>query len=327
MGSFASDGVTVMTQYIARRLISMVFVLIFVSMAVFVLIRVLPGDPVAALVGTEGALDQESREALEEDLGLNDPLIVQYLDWVGGILTGDWGRSIRSRQPVLEALGERIPATFQIQSLAIMVALGIGIPVGVASAIKSNTWVDRVLSMIALSGVAMPNFWLALLLILLLAVQLELLPPSGYVNFWDDPVEALKYAILPALTGGLLATATIMRQVRSSMLEVLRQDYVRTARAKGLHERRVVVSHALRNALLPVVTVIGLLVGQLLGGSVIIEQVFAIPGVGRMAADSIFQRDFPVLQGVVLVAATLVVVMNLVTDLAYGILDPRIRFS
>jgi len=315
------------TQYITRRLLSMVLVLLLVSVAVFVLIRLLPGDPVSALVGTEGSLDAESRAVFEHELGLDDPIPIQYANWLKGILSGDWGRSVRSRQPVIEAISQRAPATAQVQVLAIIIALSIGVPTGVASALRSNSWVDRLASLFALSGVAMPNFWLALLLIIVLSVQMELLPASGYVAFVDNPVEALRYSILPALTGGLLATATIMRQVRSSMLEVLRQDYVRTARAKGLHERGVVLVHALRNALLPVVTVVGLLVAQLLGGSVIIEQVFAIPGMGRLAADSIFQRDFPMLQGVVLVTATIVVVMNLLTDLAYGVLDPRIRLS
>lgn len=317
-----------MLRYISGRLLSLVPVVLLVSVAAFGFIRLLPGDPVIAMLGTSGqSLDERTYALARQELGLDRPLPVQYAVWLGELVRGDFGTSAVTRQPVTEALGDRFPVTLQLAVASLLVSLIIAIPAGIISAYRRGSLLDRVMSVLALGGVAMPSFWLGILLIIIFAVQLSLLPPSGFVSITANPVDFLRYMILPAITLGAVQAAVVMRQVRSSLLEVLNEDYVRTARAKGLGERRVVLTHGLRNALLPVVTVIGLQVSRLLGGSVVVETVFAMPGLGRYGVDAIFIRDYPVVQVVVLVTALIVVFSNLITDLLYAVLDPRIKLS
>jgi peptide/nickel transport system permease protein len=316
-----------MTGYILRRLLNAIPVLLLVSVGVFSLTNLLSGDPVQALLGDEVATTPEVEAKLREDLGLNDPLPVQYWHWLSKAVRGDLGQSIQTHQGVWEAIGSRLPVTLQLAISAWAIGVAISIPLGVLSALKRNTWIDHTATVIALSGVAVPSFWMGLMFILFFGVWLKWLPPSGFVNLWDNPRTAITHLILPAVTLGVHMTASLTRQTRSSMLETLNQDYVRTARAKGLREKRVVILHALRNALLPVLTLLGIQAGTLVGGTVIIEQVFAIPGMGRLAVSSVFSQDIPVIQGVVLLAASAVLFANLVTDLLYSVMDPRIRYG
>ncbi|MFN8506931.1 MAG: nickel ABC transporter permease [Dehalococcoidia bacterium] len=317
-----------MWRYIIQRLLALVPVVLIVSIAAFAFIHFLPGDPVIALIGPEaGTATPETIAARKHDLGLDRPLPMQYLDWLGSAVRGDLGQSAVTKQKITEALQDRFPVTLHLAVASFLVAISIALPTGIISAYKRNGLLDRVLTVLALTGVAMPSFWLGILLILLFAVQLQWLPPSGFVSITTDPIDCLRHLILPAVSLGMVQAAVIMRQVRSSLLEVLREDYVRTARAKGLSERVVTLKHGLRNALLPVVTVVGIQVSALLGGSVVTETVFAMPGMGRYAVDAIFIRDYPVVQAVVLVTALVVVLANLLTDLSYAFLDPRIQYS
>jgi peptide/nickel transport system permease protein len=316
-------------QYVISRLWQTVIVMFLVTVLTFFFLTVLPGDPVTLLIGPENAatMTPEDIERAREDLGLNDPIPVRYVEWLGGIITGDWGTSVRTRAPVLESIQNRAPVTLQLAAFAWVVSLLVAIPVGVGAALMRNSWFDRGATLLATGGVAMPNFWLAILMILLFAVRLDWLPASGYVSPLDDPGESFKHFLMPAVVLGLAQAATVMRQTRSSMLEVMGQDYIRTARAKGLSSYTVAVRHGLRNAMLPVITVLGLRLGNLLGGSVIIESVFAIPGMGRLAVNAIFTQDFPVVMGFVLLIALVVSMASLVTDLVYGLADPRIQLS
>ena len=317
-----------MARYLTGRLLAIVPVVVLVSIGAFSFIHLLPGDPVVALIGTSGqSLTPEQLQAKRHDLGLDRPLPVQYLSWAGDALTGDLGRSAVTHQTIVKALKDRFPITLQLAVASFIVSLLIALPTGVIAAYRRNSLLDRVMTVFALAGVAMPSFWLGILLILVFAVQVHWLPPSGYVSFGASAHEWLRHLLLPALTLGAVQAAVVMRQTRSSLLEVLNEDYVRTARAKGLAERRVVLQHGLRNAMLPVVTVAGLQVSRLLGGAVVIETVFALPGFGRYGVDAIFIRDYPVVQAVVLVTAVIVVLTNLFTDLLYGVLDPRIRYA
>lgn len=315
-----------MIGYIIRRALNAIPVLLFVSMGVFALTN-LSGDPVQALIGGDVASNPELEARLSHDLGLDKPLPIQYLTWLENALQGDLGRSIQTHRPVTEALAERLPTTLQLAGAAWLIGICISLPLGVIAAVRRNSWVDHVATVLALSGVAVPSFWMGLMFILLFGVWWKVLPPSGFVSFTDNPTEALRHLILPALTLGLHQTGSLTRQMRSSMVEVLNQDYIRTARSKGLIERRVVISHGVRNAMLPVLTILGLQAGALVGGTVVIEQVFAVPGMGRLALSSVLTQDIPVIQGFVLVAAFAVIFMNLVTDLLYGVLDPRIRYG
>ncbi|MEO6042428.1 MAG: nickel ABC transporter permease [Tepidiformaceae bacterium] len=316
-----------MWRYVLQRLLALIPVVFIVSIVTFAFIHLLPGDPVVALMGPEaGNASPERIEARRHELGLDRALVVQYVDWVGNAVRGDLGVSAVTNQKVSEALSDRFPVTLHLALASLLVAVIIAVPAGITSAYRRNTPLDRVLTILALTGVAMPSFWLGILLILLFAVQFQWLPPSGFVSITTDPLECLRHLVLPAIALGTVQSAVIMRQVRSSLLEVLREDYVRTARAKGLNERKVIVGHALRNAMLPVVTVVGIQVSALLGGSVVVETVFAMPGLGRYAVDAIFIRDYPVVQAVVLVTALIVVLSSLMTDLSYALLDPRIRY-
>ena len=317
-----------MSGYIIRRALNSIPVLIVVSLMVFALTNVMSGDPVEAISGgSEASLTPEAIEELRKELGLDDPLPVQYLRWLGNAVRGDLGNSITTNRPVTEVIGQRLPTTLQLTFVAWCIAVAISIPLGIIAGVKRNTWVDHTATIIALGGVAMPAFWMGLMFILVFGVWWQILPPSGFVSIADNPVEAAKYLVLPAVTLGLHQTGSLTRQMRSSMVEVLNQDYVRTARAKGLLESRVVILHGVRNAMLPVLTVLGLQAGALVGGTVVIEQVFAIPGMGRLALTSVLAQDIPVIQGVVLVAALAVLLANLVTDLLYSVVDPRIRYA
>ncbi len=316
-----------MTRYIMMRLATMIPVLVLVSSMTFLIINLLPGDPAMAWLGPDLAKDEQMYQRMRGELGLDRPIWRRYLDWLGRTATGDLGTSIRNRQPVTQGLAQRLVPTLELSVLGLALGLAIAVPVGIVSALRPNSAFDSGGTLFALSGVAMPSFWLGILLILLFAVWLRWLPPSGYVAPTQDLAANLQLMILPAITLGTGLAAVLMRQVRSSLIEVLQLEYVTTGRAKGLSERTTLWRHALPNALIPVVTMIGLQTGRLFAGAVVTETIFSIPGLGRLAVDSIFFRDFPMVQGVVLVLAVAVLVANLLTDLAYGYLDPRIRLS
>jgi peptide/nickel transport system permease protein len=327
-----------MARYVIRRLLHAVVVLFGVSIIIFLLVRLFPGDPALAILGTDATPGELDR--LRRLLGLDQPLPVQYAQFIGRLAHGDLGESIVQHRSVAALIGDRLPATLELTTAAILMAAVVGLATGVVSALRPYSLFDAIATLLALSGVAMPVFWLAMLGILVFSLQLGWLPSFGrgegivggiqaWVRYGDpqDVVDALKHLVLPTFTLGAFSTALISRITRSSMLEVLGQDYVRTARAKGLSEQLVVWGHAVRNALLPVVTVIGLQIGALLGGAVIAETVFAWPGVGRLLIQSVGQRDYPVLQGIVLLLAVAVSLISLVVDLVYGVLNPRVRYE
>ena len=264
---------------------------------------------------------------LREKYRLNDPLYVQYFTWIGNALQGDLGISLRTQQPVLTLIGQKLPVTIQLALMALVIAVVIGVPAGILSAYRKGTWIDWLANILALSGLSVPNFWLGIMLILLVSVKLGWLPASGYQPFIDDPLQSIRTMLMPAFVLGTGLAATLMRHTRSAMLGVLKSDYVRTARAKGLGETTVVVKHALRNALVPVVTVVTLLFGELLGGAVLTEQIFTIPGFGKLVVDAVFNRDYAVVQGIVLCTAVAFIAMNILADALYRVLNPRMRNS
>ncbi len=312
-----------MLNFVLRRLAVMVPTLILVSMLVFALQKLLPGDPVLAMAGEDR--DPAVIEQLRERYGFNDPLPVQYLHWAERVAQGDLGMSLRTHQTVAALLAEKLPPTIELAVLSMLVALAIGIPAGIASAVRKGTLTDHAANVVALSGLSIPHFWLGILLILLFSVTLRWLPAVGYVPFAGDPLANLVAMIMPAaVVGGGLAAA-LMRHTRSAMLGVLGSDYVRTARAKGLLFPAVVLRHAFRNALFPIVTMSTLLFGELLGGAVLTEQVFTIPGFGKLIVDAVFNRDYAVVQGVVLCVAAAFLLLNLLADVAYMLINPRLR--
>jgi peptide/nickel transport system permease protein len=304
-------------EYVARRLVSLIPVLIGVTVVVFSIMHLAPGDPVTIMLGPDAPV--EAAEALRARLGLDDPLHVQYLRWLSGVIRGDFGHSIRGHEPVLDAVLRRIPATLELTLAAMMVSLLIAIPAGIISAVKRNSPFDHTSMAVAVFGVSMPVFWLGLMLILIFGFYLGWTPISGRGD--------IQHLILPAITLGTFQAALIARLTRSSMLEVIRQEYIKTARAKGLVERIVIIKHALKNALIPVVTIVALQLPMLFGGAVITETVFAWPGMGRFMVLSIFNRDFPVVQGIVLIMTILVILANLLADILYTYLDPRIKYE
>jgi peptide/nickel transport system permease protein len=310
-------------QVVARRLLATIPVLLLVTAGVFTLLHLTPGDPIDAMMAE--SVDATAKETLRRELGLDRPIAVQYVAWMGRVLHGDLGRSIRDGEPVIENVGRRIRPSLQLTLLAMAISLAIALPVGIVSAVRRNRPIDRAGTTFALFGICMPNFLLALLLIFLFGVTLRWLPISGYTDPLEEPLQGLRSLALPAVTLGLALAAVVTRTLRSSMLEALAEDYVRTARAKGLSEGRVVRGHVLKNALIPVVTVLGLQLGTLIGGAVITEYVFALPGVGRLVVDAVFARDYPLVQGVVLLIAVGFIVSNLLVDLLYGVIDPRLR--
>ncbi len=312
-----------MLGFIARRILIAIPTIVLISIFVFSLQKLLPGDPVLVMAGEER--DPELIEALREKYRLNDPIPVQYVVWAGNALRGDLGISLRTNQPVLELIGEKLPVTIQLAVMALIIAMAIGIPAGVISAYKKGTWIDWLANLVALSGLSVPNFWLGIMLILLVSVQLGWLPASGYQPLSADPLQSIRTMLMPAFVLGTAIAATLMRHTRSAMLSVLQSDYVRTARAKGLRERTVLVKHALRNALVPVVTVTTLLFGELLAGAVLTEQIFTIPGFGKLVVDAVFNRDYAVVQGIVLCTGIAFIFMNIMADAAYRVLNPRMR--
>ena len=314
-----------MLKVALTRVASLLPILLGVSVVTFSLIRLVPGDPVIALLGMEA--NEAAIQALRRQLALDQPLVAQYFAWAGRILTGDFGRSIQGGRDVLQLLLAALWPTALLSLAALAVSLLISIPAGIVAATRRNTIADYSASFVALCGLSMPSFWMGILLIMGLSIAWPTFPASGYVAPGEDMLAFLRHLVLPAITLGAALAAATMRMTRASMLEVLRADYVRTARAKGLTERSVVWNHALSNARMPIVTLLGIQLGQLLGGVVITETVFSWPGIGKLTVDAIFARDYPVVQGAVLVTATLFVLINLATDLIYTALDPRVRLS
>lgn len=312
-----------MIPYIARRVLIALPTLLIVSVIVFMLQKLLPGDPVLALAGEER--DPETLAFLRERYHLNDPLVMQYLRWLGNALTGDLGISLRTNQPVLQLIAEKLPVTLQLAVMSMIFALGVGIPTGIIAAVYKNSVFDWLANLIALSGMSVPNFWLGIMLILLISVNLGWLPASGYEPFFRDPSRSIQTMLMPSFVLGTALAATIMRHTRSAMLTVLKSDYIRTARAKGLSRREVILSHSFRNAVLPIITLTAILFGELMAGAVLTEQIFAIPGFGKLTVDAVFNRDYAVVQGVVLCTALGFLLMNLLADILYGVFNPRIR--
>lgn len=314
-----------MTQYILRRLLLMVPVAFLVSVIVFALLHASPGDPVLIYAGEER--DPVALEALRKQYGLDQPLPVQYVSWITHAAQGDFGRSLRTRQPVLEAIVERIPKTLELGVAALLVSVTIALVVGTLSALKRNSPLDLLATGFTIAGVSLPNFYLAIILILVFALLFRVFPPGGYTDFAEDPLANLRRLVLPAITLATASTAVNLRQVRSSLLDVLGQDYMRTARAKGLTEQVVVFRHAMKNALIPVVTIFGLQVGAIIEGAIITETIFFWPGIGRLVVDSINGRDYPVVQAIVLLSALSFMFANLFVDILYAWLDPRISYG
>jgi peptide/nickel transport system permease protein len=315
-----------MAWYVLKRFFGMIPVLIIVTMAVFLLIQ-LTGDPVRALMGTGEVLDPEQMAYLRHEMGLDRPIPVQYAVWLGKAVRGDLGRSNITNRTVVSELSVRLPVTLELGIAAWLFSIIIAVPAGVVSAMRRGAKLDFFATVTTIGGVALPDFWVGMMLILIFGVQLHWLPTVGFVSIFDNPIQGLRHLVLPACCLGLSAAGVNMRQTRSAMLEVLSMDYVRTARAKGLSEWRVILVHALRNALLPVVTISGMQIGRIFGGAVVIETLFAIPGMGRLMVDSIFNSDIPIVQGCILVLTLAVVLANLVTDITYHYLDPRIRYG
>lgn len=314
-----------MTGFILRRLVQLLIVLAIVAVALFLLLRLLPGDPTTTILGTE-ATDHQ-REILRAELGLDQPLMVQFGQWILSVFNGDLGQSWITGEPVSAVVSDRLPVTIQLGVMSLLGALIVGVPAGVLAAVRRRTNVDTALTGVGVFFLAIPNFFLGPLLILLFALTLGWLPPSGFVNFLDDPLTNLTHMVLPALTVGSMVVAVVMRQARGAMLDSLGDDYIRTAKATGLSRGRLVMVYALRNALLPVITVTGLQVGALLSGTIVTETIFTLPGLGSLIVNSIFSRDLPVVQGTVLLVVVVVLLINLVTDLVYAWLDPRIVYQ
>ena len=312
-----------MPSFIGRRLLIAIPTILLISIFVFFMQKLLPGDPVLALAGEDR--NPEILEFLREKYRLNDPLYVQYFHWIGNALQGDLGMSLRTRQTVLELLGQKLPVTLQLATMALIIAVMIGIPAGIFSAYHKGSWIDWLANIVALSGLSVPNFWLGIMMILLVSVKLGWLPASGYQPFFEDPLQSIRTMLMPAFVLGTGLAATLMRHTRSAMLGVLQSDYVRTARAKGLVEQTVVIKHAMRNALIPIVTVVTLLFGELLAGAVLTEQIFTIPGFGKLVVDAVFNRDYAVVQGIVLCTAITFILMNILADALYRVLNPRMN--
>jgi len=310
-------------EFLVRRAFISAVTLLLISVIVFAGVRMIPGDPARVLGGTDA--DAAGLEEIREKYGLNDPIPIQYLRWLSLALRGDLGESIRTRTSVAWTVAIKAPITIELALLSLLVAISIAIPIGVLAAVRRNTAWDVLASSVSLCGVSIPNFWLGIMLILLVSVRLGWLPASGFVPLAEDPLGNLKRMLMPALVLGSGLAAALMRQTRNAMIEVLSTDYVRTARAKGLAQPAVVIRHALRNGLIPVVTILGLQMGALMGGAVVTESIFVLPGFGRLIVEAVFTRDYPVVQGVVLLTASSYVLINLLVDVSYTVLNPRIR--
>jgi ABC-type dipeptide/oligopeptide/nickel transport system permease component len=313
------------TAYILRRLLLMVPVAFLVTVGVFMLIHLIPGDPALVILGEDRS--PQAIAAIHQQLGLDQPLYIQYGIWLGHIVHGDWGRSITTHEPVATAITERLPATLELGLVALVWSLLVAIPLGTIAAVRRGSLTDQVATGITVAGVSIPNFFIGIVLIFVLSVTLRLFPFGGYVPLLQNPLESLRHVALPAIALGTAGAAINMRFTRSSMIEVLNLDYIRTAWAKGASWRRVVFVHALKNALIPVVTIVGIQIGGIIEGAVVTETVFTWPGVGRLAVESIFNRDYTVVQGIVLLAAFSYMVANLLVDIVYAWLDPRISYA
>lgn len=312
-----------MLTLIGKRVLQMVPTLFFVSVIIFLLQQLLPGDPALVLAGEEK--DPVVIEQIRQRYRLDQPLPVQYLAWIGGVFSGDLGESMRLKEPVTRLIAQKLPVTIQLAVMAMLFTLAIGIPAGIISAVRKNTVLDYAANVFALWGISTPNFWLGIMMIFVFSVQLGWLPASGYVSPFEDLKASLAATVMPAFVLGNSFAGVIMRHTRAAMLQALESDYVRTARAKGLAEEKVILKHALRNALTPVITLGALEFGTLLSGAVLTEQIFSVPGFGKLIVDAVFNRDYAVVQGVVLVTATTYVVLNLLADIGYIFANPRLR--
>jgi len=314
-----------MREYLLRRLFLLIPTLIGVTLVVFLMMHFIPGDPVTNMMGE--MFSQEDAARLRKELGLDKPLLIQYSKWLGLLLRGDWGNSMFTHQPVLTDILYRLPVSLELLVLSTLVSLLIAIPAGTIAAVRPNTWKDYSAMLVAMAGVSIPEFFLGVMLFLLFSLVLGWLPVSGYIPLLEDPWGNLRHMVLPVIALGLPRAALLTRLVRASLLEVLKMEYVTTARAKGLEEKFVILKHALKNALIPTVTVIGLQVGFLIGGAIVIETVFAVPGIGSFGIDAIIKRDYPQVQAFVLVGALVFVLANLIVDLLYVVIDPRIQYN
>lgn len=319
-----------MNTYVLKRFMLFVPTLLLVTLMVFALMRLVPGDPAELLLmGFEGdgQYSQQQLDELRAKLGTDRPLAIQYLDWIWGMLRGDFGVSMYFDTPISEDLGAKLPITLELAVLALLLAFVVAMPLGVLSAVRQDTIADYASRIIAIAGVAMPTFWIGILVVYFLVTWFDWLPPLGYADLWEDPWRNLQQMVFPAIALGFYNMALIARVTRSSMLEVFREDYIRTARSKGLRERAVIIRHALKNAFLPILTISGWQVGRLIAGTVVIETIFLVPGMGRLLVDSILHRDYTMIQSIVMVIAFMVLALNLVVDLLYAWLDPRIRYE
>ncbi len=314
-----------MAVFALRRLLSSIPTLLIVTVIVFAMVKLLPGDPARLILGQEAT--PQALEELRRSMGLDRSLLQQYLSWLGGAVRLDFGTSLTDNSSVSRLIAQKLPVTLELALFAMLISLLISLPAGILSAVRRNTWVDRLLTLLALSGISLPNFFLGILLIYLFSIRLAWIPASGYTSLLENPGRNLLLLLLPAITLGVGSAAVLTRYLRSSLSETLNQDYVRTAHAKGLPGGQVISKHALRNALIPFLTAFGLQLGGLLGGAVITEQIFSIPGFGRLLVDAVFTRDLPVIQGVVLVSAVAVFLVSFLVDLSYAAVDPRIRYN
>jgi peptide/nickel transport system permease protein len=310
-------------DFLAQRVAISVVTLFLITLIVFTGVRMIPGDPARVMAGTDA--DEAGLREIREKYGLNDPIPMQYVRWLTLALQGDLGESIRTREPVVKTVAVKLPITIQLACFALIIAIGIAIPAGIFSAVRRNTLWDLLANAVSLCGVSIPSFWLGIMLILFLSVRLHLLPASGFVPFFRDPLANLQRMVMPAFVLGAALAAVLMRQTRNSMIEVMSANYIRTAYSKGLAEWVVIFRHALRNGLIPIVTILGLQMGALMGGAVVTEQIFVVPGFGRLIVEAVFTRDYPLVQGVVLITASTYVLINLLVDVSYSLLNPRIR--
>ncbi len=312
-----------MLDFLVRRIAISAVTFLLITLIVFIGVRMIPGDPARVMAGTDA--DEAGLQEIRAKYGLTDPIPMQYARWLGLALQGDLGESIRTRESVVGIVALKLPITIQLACFSLLIAIGIAIPAGVFSAVRRNTGWDLLANAISLCGVSVPSFWLGIMLILFLSVRLHLLPASGYVPFFQDPVGNLQRMLMPAFVLGAALAAVLMRQTRNSMIEVMSANYIRTAYSKGLAEWVVIFRHALRNGLIPIVTILGLQMGALMGGAVVTEQIFVVPGFGRLIVEAVFTRDYPLVQGVVLITASTYVLINLLVDVSYSLLNPRIR--
>jgi peptide/nickel transport system permease protein len=316
-----------MQRYLLQRLFIAVLTLVGLSVLVFVFLRAIPGDAAILVLGADASASPEQVKALRQQMGLEDPLLVQYARWLGGVVRADLGNSLFTGHAVTSEIKNRISTSFQLALLALILGAAIGIPVGTVAAVQHGRWGDQAVRSLAILGLAVPNFWLGTMVVVFGALWFGWIPPVSHVNLWENPAANLQQFIVPALVVGTGLAASLSRITRSAVLEVLREDYIRTARAKGLAGRVVLLRHTVRSSLIPIITLFGIQVGIVIAGTVVVENVFNLPGLGRLILDSISRKDFPLVQGIILLYGTFIILVNLVVDLTYGFVDPRIRAS